>query len=187
MVIADWVVLGAGLIFALIGLLVGFGKSLKFFTSGLVGFLISLVVCYFCYGMVTSWGFVQDFMVKIVDGAKGLNNVFGDILVTIHCEIITLCVCMFLAVQILRIIVVAIVKNVAEANTPVMRVINKFLGMVFMLAVVAMLGLIVFQIVNWIGGNTATTFGGYLSGSALKLDVVYNNNPLLSMFQSVVN
>lgn len=186
MVTADWVVLGVGLLFALIGLLIGFGKSLKFFTSGLVGFLISLIVCYFCYGMVTSWGFVQEFMVKVATGAASLNNWFGDVLVRIHCEVITLCVCMFLVVQVLRIIVVTIIKNIAEANHPVVRAINKFVGMLFMLCIAAMLGLIVFQVASWIGGNTATTFGGYLEGSALKLDWIYEHNPLISMYESIV-
>ena len=42
MILADWIVLAGILGFALLGMLFGFGKGLKFFTGGIFGIIIAV-------------------------------------------------------------------------------------------------------------------------------------------------
>ncbi len=183
MILADWIVLGAAVLFAAIGLFVGFGGTLKFFTGGIFGVIISIVVCYFLYGIVIGWEFVQALMDKLVSVLAEADNTFCDILIRIKIEHIVLCLAMFVIVQVARVIVVLVIKNIAEIKNPVIKVLNKALGLVFMTALVFALLLIVFQIVAWIGGGTADNFMEALSGSGLKLDWLFLNNPMKPMFQ----
>lgn len=186
MVTADWIALGVIVVAALLGLLLGFGKCLKFFTGGIFGFVISLVVVYFFLGVVSGWPFVRDLMAKLHETMVNANNGFVDFLIKIGIEKIILAVATFIVVQIARIIIVAIVKNVVETRNVVMRSVNKFFGMVFMLAVVVMITLIVFQIVAWVGGESAERFCNDLTG-AFRLELVFKNNPLNWLFKSISN
>ncbi len=180
----DWIALGVIVVAALIGLILGFGKCLKFFTSGIVGFIISLVVVYFFLGIVASWPFVQELMGKLHDTMVSADNGFVDFLIKIGIEKIILAIALFLIVQILRIIIVSLIKNIVEMNNMVMRSINKFFGMVFMLAVVVMVTLIVFHIVAWVDGESSRHFREYLTG-VFRLDWVYDHNPLIYIFKSI--
>lgn len=173
----DFIALGIILLAALLGLLLGFGKCLKIFTSGIIGVIISVVVTYFIMGVVASWGFVQAIMEKFTEALVNNGSGFCTFLLNIGIESIVLAIALFLIIQIIRIIIVNVIKGIAEADNVVVKVINKFLGLVFALAVFAMLALIVFQIVYMIGGDTAESFKQYLTG-AFKLDVLFENNPL---------
>jgi hypothetical protein len=182
MLTADWITLGVAVVVAILGLILGFGKTLKIFTSGIFGVIISVVVCYFLYGIVINWAFTQDLMAKIVEGLQNANNGFCDFLIKIRMDIIAICVGMFIIVQIVRVIIVAIIKNISESNNGFVITVNKILGLVLMLAIAAMLALIAFQIISWVGGSTATDFAEKLQGSTFKLDEVFLNNPLNKMF-----
>lgn len=186
MVTADWIALGVIVVAALIGLLLGFGKCLKFFTGGVVGFAISLVVVYFFLGVVSGWTFVRELMAKLNEALVNANNGFVDFLIKIGIEKIILAICMFIIVQIARIIIVAIIKNVVESNNRVMRVINKLFGMLLMLAVVVMITLIMFQIVYWVGGSSKDSLYNYLTG-AFRLEWVFEHNPLNALFASITS
>lgn len=184
MVTADWIALGVLVVAALIGLLLGFGKCLKFFTGGIIGFFISLVVVYFFLGVVSGWGFVRDLMSKLHEAMVNADNGFVDFLLKIGIEKIILAIAMFIIVQIARIIIVAIIKGIVETNNVVMRAINKFFGMVLMLAVGVMVTLILFQIVAWVGGSSAESLRNYLTG-AFRLEWVFDHNPLNWLFKSI--
>ena len=184
MVTADWIALGIIVVAALLGLLLGFGKCLKGFTSGLFGFIISLFVVYFLFGIVTNWTFVQDLMTKLRGIMEAEGNGFLNFLITIGIEKIIVAIATFIVVQLARIILVSIIKSVVEINNKVMRIINKFLGMAFMLAVVTMVALLIFHFVAWVGGETASNLENYLKG-AFRLDWVFNNNPLNSIFAKI--
>ncbi len=187
MVLADWIAIGIVLLFGLLGALMGFGKTLKFITGGILGVIISVVICYFLYGVVVSWPFSQDLMAKIVSSLRGADNGFCNFLLNIHIEIVALCAIMFLVVQLARIIIVKLIKNVAEINNVVFKVINKVLGAVLMLAIVTMLVLIVFQIISWVGGSTAMDFAAKLDGSVFKIDELFAHNPLLELVNYIRN
>jgi hypothetical protein len=179
---ADWVALCIVAVAALLGIILGFGKTLKIFTSGIFGIIISIIVCYFLYGIIINWPFTQDLMAKITDALANADNGFCDFLIKIRMDIIAICVGMFIIVQLLRIIIVAIIKNISETSNKVIRTINRILGMLLMIAIVVMLALIVFQIIAWVGGDSYQRFLDNLSGSVFKLDAVFLNNPLIKMF-----
>lgn len=177
MQIVDWLALGIILLSALIGLMLGFGKLLKMFTGGIFGIIISVVVTYFLIGVVASWPFVQALMGKLSDTMQASGSGFVKFLYRISTPKIILGIILFIIVQILRIIIVKVIKGVAEIDNPVINAFNRIGGMIIMLGVICMLALIVFQIVFWIGGDTAVSFKNYLTG-ALRLDWVFDNNPL---------
>jgi uncharacterized membrane protein required for colicin V production len=187
MVMADWIAIGVILVFALLGLIFGFGKTLKFFTGGVFGVIISVIVCYFLYGIVIHWTFTQDLMNKFVEVLTNADNGFCNFLIKIRAELVVTCIALFIIVQILRVIVVSIIKHVAEIDNPVFKTINKFLGMVVMIAVIVMFVLIAFQIISWVGGSTAEDFAQKLDGSVFGLDKVFANNPLITMIEFIRN
>lgn len=177
MQIVDWIALGIIVLAAIIGLLLGFGKCLKIFTGGIIGVLISVVVTYFLIGIVGSWGFVQDLLGKFTQALVDNGSGFCIFLKNIGIETIVLAIILFIIIQLVRVLIVNIIKGVAEVDNVVIKAINKFLGMIFALAFFAMLALIIFQIVYLIGGETSQNFREYLTG-AFKLNFIYDNNPL---------
>ena len=177
MQVVDGIALGIILFAAIIGLLLGFGKCLKIFTSGIIGVLISVVVTYFLLGIVGSWGFVQDLLGKFTQALVDNGSAFCIFLKNIGIETIVLAIALFIIIQLIRVLIVNIIIGVAEADNVIIKAINKFLGLVFALAFFAMLALVIFQIVYLIGGETSESFRQYLSG-AFKIDYIYDNNPL---------
>lgn len=186
MQLIDWIALGVILLTLVLGLLLGFGKVLKMFTSGIFGILISFVVTYFCLGVVASWGFVQDLMAKLLTAMQNANNGIVNFLIDIGIEKIILAVALFIIVQILRIIIVNIIKSVVEVDNTVVKVINRILGVVLLFAINCMIVLLVFHIIGLIGGTTADNFRTTLSGSVFKLDWVFEHNPLMSIIHKVI-
>ena len=186
MVSFDYIAIIVVLAAIVLGSLFGFGKLLKFFTGGIIGFLISVVVTYFFIGVVASWGFVQDIMAKIVGAMQNANNGFVNFLLKIGIERVILGVMLFIAVQILRILIVNIIKGIMEIDNPVLRVINRVGGALLMLAVVVMLTLLAFHIIALIGGGSEESVKQALSGSVFKFDWVYEHNPLQYIIKQAV-
>ena len=135
MLLIDWIAVGVIGVSLLIGLLLGFGKLLKIFTGGIVGIIISIVVTYFCLGIVSSWGFVQDIMAKLIGAMQNANNGIVDFLIKIGIEKIILAVGLFIIIQVIRIILVSIIKSIVEIDNVVFKVINKFFGVIFMVGI----------------------------------------------------
>ncbi len=181
MLTADYIVLCLLVLFILIGAVVGFGKGLKFFTSGIFGIIISVVVCYFIFGLVLDWSVVANLLIKFTDWLRGQGSV-GAFFADIHIDRVVLAVVLFLIIQIVRMILVKILKSVFETDNIVFKVFNKIVGAVFFAAVFMILLLIVFQIFAWIGGETAANFLSNFEGSSLLLDKLFINNPLNSIF-----
>lgn len=177
MFLVDWIVLGVAAVSILLGLLLGFGKLLKMFTGGIVGILISAVVTYFLLGVVASWGFVQDVNAKLLQAMQNAESGFVDFLIKIGIEKIILAVVLFIVVQIIRIFIVKLLKSIMEIKRPVMKVINKILGAVFMLLISAILVLFIFHIVDLVGGNSEADFRQWLTGT-FRMDWVFDHNPL---------
>ncbi len=186
MQIIDWIAIGVVLVSVLFGLLFGFGKLLKFFTGGIIGVLISIVVTYFCFGVVSSWVFVRDVMAKLLGAMQNANNSVVNFLIKIGIEKIILAIAIFIVVQILRIIIVKIIKGIVEIDNPVAKTVNRVFGVVFMLAVAVMVWLLVFHVIQLVGGQTAANVRVDISGSVFKLDWVFDNNPLKWIIERVV-
>lgn len=184
MQVVDWIAIGIIALSLILGAILGFGKTLKIFTGGIVGIIISVVVTYFTIGVVASWGFVQDIMGRFITVLNDNGSGFCQFLINIHIEKIVLAIVLFIVVQILRIIIVKVIKGVAESDNRVISFFNKLLGAIFLLCINVMLALIVFHIIQLIGGDTAESFRTYLTGT-LRLEWVYDNNPLQYIIKAV--
>ena len=64
MITADGIVLIVFSACLVLGSILGFGKELRLFTGGVFGRIISVVICYFLFGVVLSWSFVQALLLK---------------------------------------------------------------------------------------------------------------------------
>lgn len=179
MVLADYVAIGLVVLTGTLGAAIGFGKGLKFLTSGVVGILISAVSCYFLFSLALSFSFVQSLTSKIADYFTSLDNGLGRFLSTIRIETISVAVVLFILVQVSRKIIVLIIAKALETNNVAVKVINKTAGAVLGIAVLVALSLIVMQITYMSGINEPSR----LAGSFFRLDYVYLNNPLTSLIK----
>lgn len=186
MIIADWVIIGLTVFFCLIGFIVGFGRGLEFFTSGFFGFIISIVICYCLGGFIYKIPFVQELIGKLNTALINKNNSICNILLKIRIDVIAFYVALFIIVSILRVIIVSIIRSVAEVENVLLIVINRTLGMVLFAAVLALLVLFAFNIINIIGGSTEANFySKYLVGSKLKLDWIFEKRLLMEIIEFI--
>lgn len=180
MVAADWVAIVAVLAVCAGGAFLGFGKGIKFFTGGIFGIIISIVVCYWVGGLILDLKFVQEILNKFTAALTDKNG-FCDFLLKIRIDIIVYYVALFIIVQLLRVLIVYILKHIVESDNVVFKIINRTLGAIFFLIIFTLIVLTVFQIIHWIGGSTAAGFRLKLDGSVFKLDKLFEHNPLLSL------
>ena len=184
MITADTIVLIAIAACILLGAALGFGKVLRFITGGVIGKILSLVICYFLFGIVLNFGFVQDLILQFTDALRDNGSWICNLLLSIRIDLIVFAIALFIVVQILRKIVVYIIANIMEIDNKVISVINRLLGIALLAAFITMITLIVFQIIAWISG-TDGAFLTNLEGSAFGLDKLFVNNPLNSIFESI--
>ena len=111
------------------------------------------------------------------------KNGFCDFLIDIRIDLVVYYIALFTVVSIIRIIIVLIIKNISEADNTVMKVLNKAFGVVLFAAALIILTLTTFHIIALIGGNTADNFANLLSGSAFRLDKLFENDVL----ENVIN
>lgn len=168
MIIADWVAVGVVLVSLALGTLIGFGRGLKFFTSGIFGFIIGVVVCALVGTVFLDVPFVADLLAKLRGTWEGI-----DFLNTVHMDIIIYYVIMFVTVQLLRIILVLIIKAIFESDNIVIKIVNRTLGAVLFLVIGVCIALLALKIVGWVGGTTAEDLYNSLSGSAFRLDELF--------------
>ena len=168
MILADWIALAMVVVFLALGALIGFGKGLKFFTSGIFGIVISVLICALIGTVFLDVGFVGDLLGKLAE-----NWAHIEFLKTIHLEVITYYVIMFVIVQIARIIVVVVIKQILESENILMKIVNKSLGAVFFLGLGFLIVMLIVKIIGWVGGDTAMNLYNGLAGSVFRLDVVF--------------
>ena len=184
MILADYILILVVLGVALVGVLLGFGKGIKILTKGIIGILISIVNCYFLFGMIIHIGFVESFMNLIVSGLTNASNWFCNFLLLIHIEMATVAVILFAIVMVIRKIVVAIIANIAESDHAVFRVINKSLGALLSVVAFVIVALIVMQIVVAVQYENSALYS-FFKGSFFHLDEIYLNNPLLEVIHKL--
>lgn len=185
MILADWIIIGLMVLFCIFGMLFGFGKGLKFFTGGIIGFIISIIVCYALGGLIYNIGFVKDALGSMNSAIAKNGNGFCKFLLNIHIDIIVYYVALFILVTIARIIIVRIIKSVVEIDNMALIIINKTLGVIFFVGVFFMLLLMAFWIVSLIGGGTEANFMAKLAGSKVKLDYLFEHNPFMTIIRVI--
>lgn len=175
MLIIDWVAVGVVVVMALLGLLLGFGKGLKFFTSGIFGIIISIVVCWLCGEMFRSLPFVQALLEKIASVWATQEGFFFDLLRRISAEVVVYYIILFVAVQIIRLLIVLIIKKFMEADVVIIKVLNKILGVVMFVGMGILLLTFGIYVVAWVGGDTYETVLGQFNGSVFGFDFLLKN------------
>lgn len=91
-----------------LGFLMGFGRTLKLITGGIVGIIISFVICAMFGGVIANISVIAEWI------AEG-NAYFGEkseILVKIHLATILYYIVLFAVIQVLRIVVVKIIAKI---------------------------------------------------------------------------
>ena len=184
MIVADWVVIALVALFAICGMLFGFGKGLKFFTGGIFGIIISVFVCYALGGLIYNIGFVHNGLNSFRAALEKNGSGFCKFLLTIRIETIVYYVALFIAVTIIRILLVKIIKGFVEIDNMFIIVLNKIFGVVFFIAVLFLLMLFVFWIIALIKGPNATDFTA-IAESKLKLGWLYEHNPFMTIIKVI--
>ena len=184
MITADVVALIALLCCLVFGSAFGFGKGLRFFTGGVFGRIIAVVICYFLFGVVLNWGFVQTLLTKFTDMLSENGSWICNFLLNIRIDLIVFGFALFVVVQILHRLVVCIVSNVMEIKNKAISVINRILGIALFVAFAVISMLIVFQVIAWVSG-TDGEFYMNLQGSVFGLDKLFVQNPLNSVFENI--
>ena len=169
----DVITVIAAIVLALLGLLLGFGKTLRFFTKGIFGVVLSVFVCATFGGMIAGIPAVAEWIGL-------LNTKLGEswsFLETIHLATVIYYVVLFFAVQIVRIIIVKCVAGVFEADILPMRIVNKLLGMALMVAAVLLLTLLVLAVFR-IVEDTAFVQNILAKINGTFLGTLYENTPV---------
>ncbi len=178
MITVDVVAIIVGVLSLAFGTLLGFGKSLKVFTKGIFGFVVSLVVCYFIYGIVLDWKFVGDLLEKFHKYLVAKDNFFCDLLIAIRIDMIVFYAALFGIVTLIRVFLVNLVAELMSSDNKAVKVVNKILGAIFFTFMVFVVVLILFQILSG-----SASFGAKLNGSVFGLDKLFKNNPLKSIIE----
>ena len=175
----DWWTIGLVLVSILIGALAGFGRGLRWISKGIIGIILSIFFCYTFGGLILGIPFVTALVQKFAS-LWDKSGAFYDILKAIHLEIILYYIILFIIAQLIRKFVVKLISKAFEWNNRVMKVINRTLGAVLFLGIMILIVLFVFQIVNWVGGETAANFEESLRG-VFRIDRLFVDNPMNSL------
>lgn len=184
MITADVILLATLAACLILGAGFGFGKVLRFITGGRRGKILSIIICYFLFGIVLNFGFVQDLLNEFTTALKDNGSWICNLLLSIRIDLIAFAVALFIVVQILRRIIVRIIAHVMEINCKPIRIINRVLGVVLLTAFVVILTLVAFQIIAWISG-TDGAFYTNLEGSVFGVDKLFTDNPLNAIFENI--
>lgn len=171
MIVIDWIFLGIIIGGLVLGALFGFGGIFKFFTSGIFGIIISIVVCVFIG--TSFYGTCEPFLNKIQEAILLNENWFCRFLGKLNVQVILYYVLLFLVVWLLRFLIVRIVKSITKSENKAVKVVNKIMGAVFFLTILLLILFFVFFLIGWVGGPTADNFSEYLAGGALRLDRLF--------------
>lgn len=169
----DIISLAVLILIAIIGYALGFGKSLKLITGGVVGFIISLFVCVAFGGYFQGFAPIAQFIVNINEITTG----YWSFLAYLKLGYVAFYVLLFFAVQIVRLIVVKTIAKLDYAKNKGVQIVNKILGAALCLAFFGGLVLLAFA------GIKALESTGFAQGILDKLSgsylmVIYENNPI---------
>ncbi len=171
--VIDAITIVVAILLAGLGVVVGFGRTLRFFTNGIFGFIISIVFCFAFGGMIASIG-------PIADGISWLNEWLGGIwsfFATIRLATIIYYIVLFLLVQLLRSLIVLMLEKLFSIDVLPMRILNGILGAILMVVAVFILLLLVLAIFELFDtSDFVQSMLNRLDGTFLK--TLYLNNPI---------
>ena len=115
---------------AVLGYLLGFGRSLKVTTKGIFGILISIVACVMLGGAIKNIDAVGRLIENVDAYFAGLWNFLGKL----HFGTVVYYVCFFVVVQIARIIIVKTICKIDGIKSKGVKIASKAMGAVFISA-----------------------------------------------------
>lgn len=180
---ADWIFLAVLLVGILLGALLGFGKLLAFFTNKVFGKIMSIFICYTFGGMFLSIGFVQDFLSWIASLWSTTDNFFCNFLTQIHPEVFIFYIILFIAIYWIIKLLALLAKAILEIKVTPLKIINSVGGALILTSTFLLIWLLVFQIIYWVGGQTAADMLHSMQPSLFGLDKMFQYNPLLGIVQ----
>jgi len=168
------VFIGSFVLAAAIGGFLGFGKSLKVATHGIVGAIISVALCVLFGGGLMAANPINGLIDRLNEYFANLWGFLG----VIRLGTIIYFICLFLIFQVLRIIIVNIIKQVTEADLKAVKILNKVGGALFLATFAFFFCMIILAGVWFIEGqgwveNPMAIFKGTF------IEVLYINNPLV--------
>ena len=169
----DSITIIVAVLLAVLGLCLGFGRTLRFFAKGLFGVVISVFVCATFGGMIAGISAVAEWI-------SGLNARLGEawgFLETIRFATVVYYILLFLAVQIVRIIVVKCVVRIFSSQALPVRILNRALGAALAVAAVLLLLLLVFALFR-VFEDTAFVQDILSQMEGSFLASLYANNPV---------
>lgn len=160
-------------VLAVFGAALGFGRTLRFFTKGLFGIIISVFLCATFGGMIAGIPAVADWIAQ-------LNGKLGDVwgfLETIRLATVIYYIVLFFVMTLLRILIVRLIGTAFSAPVLPVRILNRVFGAVLAVGGTLLFVLFVFAVLR-IFGETSFVQGiaSELEGSFLGL--LYENNPV---------
>lgn len=182
MILYDYILIGLVAICGIFGAIIGFGKGLSIFTKGIGGIIISVFVCYLIFGSLLSIGFISGLLESIRNGLSENGSGFSKFLLTIRIDYIFYGMVLFVVVQILRMIIVGLINRCFSSDNVAVKIINRLLGVVLALVVLAGVLLLAMHLYRIIGGES-TELNNIFAGSFFKLDYIFANNPLNLIFK----
>lgn len=169
----DWIFLGVLLVMALLGVIVGFGKGLSFFAGKVTRVIVAVILCYFFGGVILKIPFVSTMLEELA--SKWAHIGF---LAKIHLELIIYYIVLALIFMLLLFLTVKLIDRITDSDVPVINVVNRIGGALLFVAAAFVIILLVFQIIMWIGGNTAESFYNSLAANAnCIVRPIYEHNP----------
>lgn len=178
----DWIFLGILIVFAVLGSLMGFGKVLNLFVlNKYVRIAVAVFVCYSFGGLILSIPFVNQTLADI--SSNWANVAFLNF---IHLELVIYYVALFFIVLVLLWVSTKLIRGISEIKLLPIRILNSVGGAVLLSVFVLALILIVFQIIAWIGGNTANNFYATLTQNANGIvRPLFENNPMIVLIRLI--
>lgn len=176
--VSIWIVLAA----AAFGFLAGGGRVLRWTVNGWIGKVLAVVVTYFLLGFVMNLGISRRITARFVDALTAKGNWICKLLLIVRIDVILWAVLLFFAVWLLQKALAAAVDSLLDQEGA-RRWINRVLGLLLTLALLFVHALLLFQIVFWFTGTDGSLYH-YLQGSFMRLDRLYENNPLNGLIDS---
>ena len=181
MKVIDYIVLGILIISILIGLIFGLSKRIRKSSFGIVSILLALITTYSIVCVLLTIPQFKSFLDRINIRMLEVNNPFLDFLVTIKINLIVLMFVVLIIVLLVKRFVLNRISDLLELDNKFSKILNRVLGVIYSVVLSAAVVLIVFQIVFLVKGTSGTIYDS-IQGSVFKMDYVYENNPIVNVF-----
>lgn len=185
MKVIDFIVIGLIIISIILGIVFGISKRLKK-SFGVLSWILSLITALTILSFVLSFAGIKDLLTNITSTMLEKDNWFLTFLVRIRIEIIVLLFIIFVIIILIKFVLCKSIANILECDNKISKIFNKSLGVIYMLVVVSVMFLIVLEIIYLSNGLDGWAFNSF-KGSILKIDYLYENNPIVGIFRYFKN